>query len=281
MAPPLKTAAKCRASLLGVDSDALAAIFPQLTKINAKAASVKVPPPSARHYNNPFAALDRQPTPAEDVASATAAGLRNRCRTAGWACAGVGRQITLKESGRGSAWLERLVRDQEVGGSNPLAPTKFLKDLQTPHHQIRVQPGSKPRVLPKGSVRGLCSRCRHWVITVFLSKIFCLERFLKSLYRASLRQIPTDRHPLARGARTLRLAWPPGRVVPAGCRQPPVANGAGGARRSSRPAQDVGVTEQNQQRAFSVWVLPLIAARTVCGPASANLNPCSYWPWWS
>ena len=27
-------------------------------------------------------------------------------------------------SGRGSAWLERLVRDQEVGGSNPLAPTK-------------------------------------------------------------------------------------------------------------------------------------------------------------
>ena len=25
--------------------------------------------------------------------------------------------------GRGSAWLERLVRDQEVGGSNPLAPT--------------------------------------------------------------------------------------------------------------------------------------------------------------
>ena len=26
-------------------------------------------------------------------------------------------------SGRGSAWLERLVRDQEAGGSNPLAPT--------------------------------------------------------------------------------------------------------------------------------------------------------------
>jgi hypothetical protein len=28
-------------------------------------------------------------------------------------------------SGRGSAWLERLVRDQEVGGSNPLAPTNY------------------------------------------------------------------------------------------------------------------------------------------------------------
>src|SRR5208337_1325479 len=30
-------------------------------------------------------------------------------------------------SGRGSAWLERLVRDQEVGGSNPLAPTTSFK----------------------------------------------------------------------------------------------------------------------------------------------------------
>ena len=29
-------------------------------------------------------------------------------------------------SGRGSAWLERLVRDQEVGGSNPLAPTNLI-----------------------------------------------------------------------------------------------------------------------------------------------------------
>ena len=31
----------------------------------------------------------------------------------------------LLGSGRGSAWLERLVRDQEAGGSNPLAPTTF------------------------------------------------------------------------------------------------------------------------------------------------------------
>ena len=30
-------------------------------------------------------------------------------------------------SGRGSAWLERLVRDQEVGGSNPLAPTNSFE----------------------------------------------------------------------------------------------------------------------------------------------------------
>ena len=41
-------------------------------------------------------------------------------------------------SGRGSAWLERLVRDQEVGGSNPLAPTTLIrktKQLQQPHFQ--------------------------------------------------------------------------------------------------------------------------------------------------
>ena len=41
------------------------------------------------------------------------------------ACAEGVQGITLGTSGRGSAWLERLVRDQEVGGSNPLAPTKF------------------------------------------------------------------------------------------------------------------------------------------------------------
>src|SRR4051794_41162540 len=45
-------------------------------------------------------------------------------------CAG----LHWRSSGRGSAWLERLVRDQEVGGSNPLAPTKSLKDLQVLPH---------------------------------------------------------------------------------------------------------------------------------------------------
>jgi hypothetical protein len=36
-------------------------------------------------------------------------------------------------SGRGSAWLERLVRDQEVGGSNPLAPTTSPPQIQHLH----------------------------------------------------------------------------------------------------------------------------------------------------
>ena len=35
-----------------------------------------------------------------------------------------------------------MVRDQEVGGSNPLAPTKSLKDLQTLNSDIRVRRGS-------------------------------------------------------------------------------------------------------------------------------------------
>jgi hypothetical protein len=34
-------------------------------------------------------------------------------------------------SGRGAAWLARLLGVQEVRGSNPRGPTKFLKHLQT------------------------------------------------------------------------------------------------------------------------------------------------------
>ncbi len=40
--------------------------------------------------------------------------------------------VDFKISGRSAAWLARLVRDQEVGGSNPLAPTTLFisNDLQ-------------------------------------------------------------------------------------------------------------------------------------------------------
>ena len=33
-------------------------------------------------------------------------------------------------SGRSAAWLARLVRDQEAGGSNPLAPTILFNTLR-------------------------------------------------------------------------------------------------------------------------------------------------------
>ena len=53
------------------------------------------------------------------------------------------------------AWLslvERTVRDREVGGSNPLAPTKLLKKVNQ-----RTTPGGGPsyfvpRMVPNGSV---------------------------------------------------------------------------------------------------------------------------------
>jgi hypothetical protein len=40
--------------------------------------------------------------------------------------------VVFKISGRSAAWLARLVRDQEAGGSNPLAPTTLFisNDLQ-------------------------------------------------------------------------------------------------------------------------------------------------------
>src|SRR5713226_1927420 len=38
--------------------------------------------------------------------------------------------LYVRPSGRGSAWLERLVRDQEVDGSNPFAPTNPFANHQ-------------------------------------------------------------------------------------------------------------------------------------------------------
>lgn len=50
--------------------------------------------------------------------------LARPARAARLICRGPFHPLTIGfGSGRGSAWLERLVRDQEVGGSNPLAPT--------------------------------------------------------------------------------------------------------------------------------------------------------------
>jgi hypothetical protein len=40
--------------------------------------------------------------------------------------------VVFKISGRSAAWLARLVRDQEVGGSNPLAPTIIFNNLFEP-----------------------------------------------------------------------------------------------------------------------------------------------------
>ncbi len=41
----------------------------------------------------------------------------------------------LRNAGRGSVWLERDVRDVEVGGSNPLAPTNFTERDPILYHE--------------------------------------------------------------------------------------------------------------------------------------------------
>ena len=49
-------------------------------------------------------------------------------------------------SGRSAAWLARLVRDQEAGGSNPLAPTNF--PIQFSHWlDTDAQPKHKDRLM--------------------------------------------------------------------------------------------------------------------------------------
>src|SRR5690348_11501140 len=40
------------------------------------------------------------------------------------------RRMFKKPAGCGSAWLERLVRDQEVAGSNPVTPTRSKTKAQ-------------------------------------------------------------------------------------------------------------------------------------------------------
>ena len=61
-------------------------------------------------------------------------------------------------SGRGSAWLERLVRDQEVGGSNPLAPTNPFNNLQAVDAKT-AHPFAHPDTF--AHVKRRCVYCGH------------------------------------------------------------------------------------------------------------------------
>jgi hypothetical protein len=76
--------------------------------------------------------------------------------------------LARTRSGRSAAWLARLVRDQEVEGSNPFAPTtpKTLSYialgnsynlnctcvLWTNMHQLKAQPGAFRPLLAKRNV---------------------------------------------------------------------------------------------------------------------------------
>lgn len=46
-------------------------------------------------------------------------------------------------AGRSAVWLARLVRDQEVGGSNPLAPTNCLLESSIDLRYIQELIGHK------------------------------------------------------------------------------------------------------------------------------------------
>ena len=54
----------------------------------------------------------------------------------------------LEIFGRGSAWLERLVRDQEVGGSNPLAPTNLRYSTGLLREQLHIIRDERPSLGP-------------------------------------------------------------------------------------------------------------------------------------
>src|SRR5208337_5358731 len=58
-------------------------------------------------------------------------------------------------SGRGSAWLERLVRDQEVEGSNPFAPTTLSPAL-TAIYTATACCSSTLKTCPDLSIIGSC-----------------------------------------------------------------------------------------------------------------------------
>jgi hypothetical protein len=62
-------------------------------------------------------------------------------------------------SGRGSAWLERLLREQEAGGSNPLAPTILFNHLSgCATQRFRQDVKSGQRIPVSSHLRCRCPR---------------------------------------------------------------------------------------------------------------------------
>ena len=100
----------------------------------------------------------------------------------------------LRRSGRGAAWLARLLGVQEVPGSNPGGPTKYLKELQT-------QDLSKPTVWsPTGvqngrrglSFAGLLAASRY----ILLQSQGSRARVLRLVERRSFREsVPSGYRP--------------------------------------------------------------------------------------
>src|SRR5579863_9659978 len=82
---------------------------------------------------------------------------------------GVRRVVDYRNSGRGAAWLARLLGVQEVPGSNPGGPTKVFKELQ---------PGRPSKNSPLESISGWqhkrCRRCSEPTRLVVMRVVFLL-----------------------------------------------------------------------------------------------------------
>src|SRR5882762_7046384 len=67
-------------------------------------------------------------------------------------------------SGRSAAWLARLVRDQEVDGSNPFAPTISFgtNNLQTHNSQVSAWCWTRRSMVQALSLRPLQIPTFHW-----------------------------------------------------------------------------------------------------------------------
>src|SRR5205085_11647690 len=61
-------------------------------------------------------------------------------------------QAVTKKTGRSSAWLERLVRDQEVAGSNPVAPNLPKLARRGYFHHPNPIPSTRPIIQPLSHV---------------------------------------------------------------------------------------------------------------------------------
>ena len=83
----------------------------------------------------------------------------------------------------------------------------FSKTYRHSHLKPGSKQGPKPKLLPKGSARGLCSRCMDRTPTCCLSKIFCSDRFAESLYRRSFGTWLQGRRPSRSGRARCAPAW--------------------------------------------------------------------------
>src|SRR6185312_14481794 len=105
----------------------------------------------------------------------------------------------VSPSGRGSAWLERLVRDQEVGGSNPLAPTKSSLRFASafvvsPHQMYGSMNGTTARIrFSSPLLNSNASRCPYFSVASSLRSLADVGIELRHRLRVEMCKFPLVR----------------------------------------------------------------------------------------